>query len=420
MSNNSRKDRKICAICGKSIFEDEQFTFCIKTKYDKNICLNCASQIDELYGRVELQFDYDYDDEDDEDEEEVDDKSYHNFEKSETLPSRNQVVTEVSKVIKGQDEAIYKLVSIIYRNRESSNECLKFHPLVVGKSGHGKTEIIKQICKELKIPYVLENAKDFSEAGYVGRNVIEIFKDLYDASGSNIKKAEKGVIIIDEVDKLKESKGGEKDVSGAGVVNSFLGYIGGDSVPIIDNLDSKIGQLNLANVTFIFMGAFDENNTSDSLIKIRDKRMDNVTHMGFETKSVVNDKITKDKVFVPSDFITYGFSRQFIGRVTIIELNDLTFANYKDIMLNSKNSIYRGFEKEFKLHGVKMNCSETLQDRIVTAAMKKKIGARGLRYVCEEVFLPALQKVEFSEDGKYKEVTFNDDAVNNSSNYILV
>jgi len=419
------KTRKnVCCACRKSIFEDNsQTTMCINLKRGGVICLNCAYEIEYALEAAEFgETDFWTDDEPERKQDDLismpeeDTKKYSYL----NLPNKKDVVKKIQGCVIGQDNAIVRIVNILYRNFLSTNKELKSTPLLIGKSGNGKTEIITEFCKLINVPFVVENAKDFTEAGYVGRDPLEMFKDLYNTSGTNLKLASNGIIVIDEIDKLREPSGIEKDVSGSGVINTLLSYISGVKVPIKDNFNNVIAYLNTENIKFIFLGAFEDANDSCSLYKIREERLSEEKHIGFNTNTSKKTIKNSQKSFIAEDLIKYGFSRQFVGRVSIVELNELTKEDFMKIMLKSKISVYKAFEREFASYGVKMVCSNKLNENIIEAAIDKKIGARGIKVVCEDAFLTALEEVENIDYVTCTEVIFNDNVIEDSLNYKLV
>lgn len=421
----SKKGKKIgkdtCKICGEKIVKKRSMACCIKTKDDCDICLKCAYAIEEALNLEELE---EYDDFMAEQVSQKKMDSSHVKEKQDKvkneIPTKEKVIAELKESIKGQDEVIQRVVNMVYRNRFSKNFELKSNPLLIGKSGTGKTEIITRLCRAVKIPYVIENAPDFSETGYVGREPLEIFTDLYHVCEKNVALTERGLIIIDEIDKVQASKESGKDVSGAGVINPFLSYMSGIKVPIMDKYNTVIDYVNTQNMMFVFMGAFEDSNATKSLYQIREERLGKKKSIGFYSNQPENKIENYQRLFMANDLIEYGFSRQFIGRVSIVELRDLTEKDFKQIMLESNISAYRAYEKEFLSHGVKMICSTILQDHIIKAAIAKNIGIRGIKAVMEETFLPALEEVESQKKGTYQKVVFEDDVVNDPSHYILV
>lgn len=435
MSEDVKKDnvkikkKNLCKICGKKVFSsDVQTTMCLKTKHGGDICLPCAYEIEEALCRADFDnvevyegYDYEYDNYNQTKPQEkpkvVEESIQEKIRKG--LPEKSTVIRELKNNIIGQDFAVERVTGMIYRNILSNNNRLKSIPLLIGKSGQGKTEIIVELCKLINIPYVVENAKDFSEAGYVGRTPSDIFEDLYEVCGKNINLTNHGIIIVDEFDKLREATGGEKDVSGSGVVNTFLSYLSGVKVPIKDKYDRVVDYADTTNIIFIFMGAFEDSNQSVSLYKIREKRLGSDKKIGFGAVEVKDNVKNVDRAFIAEDLLNYGFSRQFVGRVSMIELNELTFDDYMKVLLHSNISIYKAYQDEFLSHGLKLVCSKKLKENIVKKAIDKKTGVRGLKTVCEEVFLKALETVEDLKDHSYTKISFGDNATDNPKDYKL-
>ena len=167
------------------------------------------------------------------------------------------------------------------------------------------------------------------------------------------------------------------------------------------------------------MGAFEDANQTLSLYKIREKRLGFDRKIGFGDISVKDQNKNVDRAFISEDLMNDGFSRQFVGRVSMIELNELTCDDYMKILLNSEISIYRAYKDEFLSHGLTLVCSKKLKENIVKKAMQKKIGARGLKVVCEETFLTSLEHVEDLENHKYTKIIFGNNATESPLDYKL-
>lgn len=423
--NNKNKIKNLCKICGKKIFNSDcQITMCLKTRHGGEICLSCAHEIEEALCSAKFDDDIDnyyYDDESENltPQPKISEKvtNIKDNIKNE-LPNKLIVIKRLKKSIIGQDYAIEKITGMVYRNILSDNRLLRSLPLLIGKSGQGKTEIVTELCELINLPYVIENAKDFSEAGYVGRDPSEMFEDLYIKCGKDISLTNHGVIVIDEFDKLCETAGNERDVSGSGVVNTLLSYLSGISIPIRDKYDNLINYVDTSNIIFIFMGAFEDADKTISLYKIREKRL-GINNLGFNTANVNSEVDNTDRVFIAEDMMKYGFSRQIVGRLSIVELNELKYEDYMRLFLYSEISIYRAYRREFLSHGLSLICSRKLKESIVKKAINKKIGVRGLKVVCDEVFLNALEYVEDIKKHSYTKIIFADSAIENPMNYKL-
>lgn len=421
--NENRKN--VCRICGKKIFyQGSELAACIKTKYGHSICFPCAYNIEYVLEMT----DYDWDVEELEivndnvktydEKKELDGKDIlmENEVKNFKLPDKKIVIQKLQEKIIGQDEHIVRIVGMIYRNFSTKNKELKSSPLIIGKNGHGKTSIVTEFCKLIGVPYVIENAKDFSEAGYVGRDPMEMITDLYKMCGENKEITEQSIIIIDEVDKLRESSGFGRDVSGSGVVQTFFSYLSGVRVPIKDRYDNIIAYIDTTNIKFIFLGAFEDSDEANSLYGIRKKRL-NKNILGFNTTTQSEQIIQKH--FNSDDLVEYGFSRQFTGRLRIIEINEFTKENLYDIVMKSKLSVYRAYEREFKEYGLEMICNDGLIDDIIQCAMDKKTGARGVKDTCDDAFLAALEKIENMDEIPYTKIIFSSDVIDDPNKYTL-
>ena len=202
-------------------------------------------------------------------------------------------------------------------------------------------------------------------------------------------------------------------------MNTFLSYLSGVKVPIKDKYDTVIDYIDTTNIIFIFMGAFEDVNQIDSLYKIREKRLGKDKTIGFSTNILESQDKNLQKTFIAEDMMNYGFSRQFVGRVSMIELNELTHDDYMHILLQSDISIYNAYKEEFLSHGLTLVCSKKLKETIVRKAIQKKIGARGLKTVCEETFLTALEYVEDMKKHNYKKIVFSNNATENPYDYRL-
>lgn len=421
--NKTENRKNVCRICGKKIFiQGSELAACINTKYGYSICFHCAYNIEYA---LEMS-DFDWDEEEEFEDKKSDDlvKKVEKQEKCERkkslnpyiLPDKKEVISKLQSKIIGQDENIVRIVGIIYRNFSTDNKELKSSPLIIGRNGHGKTSIVTEFCKLIGVPYVLENAKDFSEVGYVGRDPMEMITDLYKMCGENKEITEHSIIIIDEVDKLRECSDYGRDVSGSGVVQTFFSYLSGVRVPIKDHYNNIIAYIDTINIKFIFLGAFEDNDDSNSLYGIRKKRL-NKNMLGFNTG--IENKKNIQKRFVSDDLVKYGFSRQFTGRLRIVEMNEFTKENLYVIMMKSELSVYRAYEREFRKYGLEMICTDELIDCIIQYAIDKKTGARGIKDTCDDAFLTALETVENMDEIPYKKIIFSAEVLDDSNKYFL-
>lgn len=158
-----------------------------------------------------------------------------------------EIISNIETIIKGQDEHVKTISTAIYKNQKIDEVELKSNLIILGDSGSGKTEIVKLLANEFKLPYVIEDATRYTEAGYVGASVDDMIYNLYKAAGSNITKAQKGILIIDEGDKKGAAGDAGRDVSGESVLFSLLKIIEGSNVPIINGYSGTIGTWTLQN-----------------------------------------------------------------------------------------------------------------------------------------------------------------------------
>lgn len=233
----------------------------------------------------------------------------------EILPDIKNMEKEVLKSIIGQDVAVRKIITAIYR--AINFKTVKSNILVIGNSGTGKTETIKQIAKRLNIPYTIEDATKYTQEGYYGADVNEMILNLLKNSNMDIKKAQNGIIVIDEIDK-KAGHEVSHDVAGTEVLKSLLKIIEGTTIKVpveMDYYNVKLADFDTKNIIIIFLGAF------SGLDIIRDKRL-NSNPLGFSIKEETHKSKAK---FLKQDLVEYGLPEEFVGRIdTIVEMNELT------------------------------------------------------------------------------------------------
>ena len=287
-----------------------------------------------------------------------------------------EIVSEIKGTIKGQDEAVEAIGRLLFHNQQ----CIKYNAsnfigprvykqnmILVGPSGTGKTATVTEYCKLLGLPYVIADMTAYTQAGYVGANIEDIFVRLIKEADGNIELAQKGIVIMDEGDK-NESKesANEIDVGGKGVIDSLLKKIEGAD---IDLGKGKI--FNSTNTTFITMGVYPR------LYDIRKERSVGKRSIGF---SDVSQEVTDYGEFVADDFIKHGFSQEYVGRFSnIVELKPLADEVYLDILRNSKNSAYKQYKALFDYsYGIELVITPEGEKSIIEQAKKYNIGARGL------------------------------------------
>ena len=304
------------------------------------------------------------------------------------VPSIKTIEKHVYSCIFGQDEPVKQIITSIYRGIVFKS--LNSNILIIGGSGTGKTETIKQILNVLNLPYTIEDATKYTMEGYQGKSVSGMIKNLYKNAGKDIEKAQSGVVIIDEIDK-KSSKtvSNRRDISGVEVLNSLLKIIEGNKVEV----DTDVF-LDTSNLIIIFLGAF------LGIDKIREKRL-NLNQVGFLSDKTTASSILDDRI-LKQDLVNYGLPEEFIGRIgTIIEMNKLTVDDLALILKKSKLSIFRQYQKELKRMGVVLSFNGELFYQIAQKSLLLDTGARELTNTVNYVFDKIIYEV-LSNPSKYR------------------
>lgn len=337
--------------------------------------------------------------EDDDYEEKIDDEEYKEIELNLTPL---ELENKVKETIKGQDEAIRKIVTALWTTIKFRN-MRKKNMLVIGPSGVGKTAIFEKIKKILNIPVIIFSVPGLSQAGYVGRNTDEILKQVYYDTGENMRDAERAIIILDELDKIAAEKGGE--VSTSGVQNELLKIIEGCTRYIESNFPGESGfEIDTSKMIFIGTGAFQE---------IYEEKKSTI---GFNSENNNNNKTKID----PEKLINYGLKRELVGRLPIIvELNNLGKEELKDIILNSDESELTATINSLKELDVEIENVEEVIDYIIEDAIKNKIGARGLILTINSMFQEIFYEVANNPD-KYKKVIIGPNIINDKYDFTLI
>jgi len=316
----------------------------------------------------------------------------------------------LDKYVIGQDQTKKVMAVAVYNHYkrlmqqelEDEVEIEKSNIIMVGQTGTGKTLVAKTIAKMLDVPLAIVDATVLTEAGYVGEDVESILTRLLQAADYDVAKAERGIVFIDEIDKISR-KGDNpsitRDVSGEGVQQALLKLLEGTVVNVPPkggrkHPDQKFVEVNTQNILFIAGGAF------DGIEKIISKRL-NRQAMGYSTSKNA-DNINKDNLLqyiIPKDIKDFGLIPEIIGRLPVLtHMDPLDRATLRAILTEPKNALIKQYKKLFLMDEVEFNISNEALDFIVDKALEYKLGARGLRSLCEAILTDAMYDLPSSDE----------------------
>lgn len=395
MSKGS-KDIK-CSFCGSG----KQDTLMLIAGLDAHICDKCVAQANQILA------------------EELNVRKTKSTQAFETLLKPLEIKTHLDQYVIGQDQAKKILSVAVYNHYKRLNqkvgkdevEIEKSNIIMVGETGTGKTLLAKTIARVLNVPFCICDATVLTEAGYVGEDVESILTRLLQAADYDITSAERGIVYIDEVDKIARKSDNPsitRDVSGEGVQQALLKILEGTIVNVPPqggrkHPDQKMIAVNTNNILFICGGAFDGIEK-----KIANRLRTQTVGYKVDKEDLTIDLKNLYKYITPLDLKSFGLIPELIGRLPVItHLNPLDRETLLSILTEPKNSLIKQYKKLFEYENVKLEFDKEVMEFVVDKAMEFKLGARGLRSICEAIMIDAMYETPSGKSTKELFITLD-------------
>ena len=375
-----------CSFCGRT----KKDTNILIAGVDSHICDNCITQANQIV------------------QDEVIHKDSSELNQSLTLLKPSEIKSHLDEYVIGQIDAKKSLSVAVYNhfkrltqtNDDEDVQIEKSNIIMVGETGTGKTYLARTLAKILNVPFCIADATVLTEAGYVGEDVESILSRLLQAADFDVKAAERGIVFIDEIDKIARKSDNAsitRDVSGEGVQQAMLKLLEGTEVSVPPqggrkHPEQKLIKVNTKNILFICGGAF------DGIEQMIQRRM-NTNAIGFSTTEDTIDKTNFLQYVSPQDLKAFGLIPELIGRFPVLtHLNPLDAETLRLILTEPKNALTKQYQKLFEMDDVTLEFEKKALDYMVEKAVEFKLGARGLRSIIEAILSDAMFEIPSSKE----------------------